>query len=73
MSVCPTVSEVRFYGCCHPCFTYVSGEGRNNNPERGNRGTRFFLCLKLNNSEITDTITKFIEKEIIFGTKIKLQ
>ncbi len=20
MSVCPTVSELRFYGCCHPCY-----------------------------------------------------
>ena len=20
MMVCPTVSELRFYGCCHPCF-----------------------------------------------------
>ena len=20
MSVCPTVSVLRFYGCCHPCF-----------------------------------------------------
>ena len=19
MSVCPNVSELRFYGCCHPC------------------------------------------------------
>ena len=22
MSVCPTVSVLRFYGCCHPCFYY---------------------------------------------------
>ena len=21
MSVCPDVSELRFYGCCHPCFS----------------------------------------------------
>ena len=20
MSVCPTVSVLRFYGCCYPCF-----------------------------------------------------
>ena len=20
MFVCPTISELRFYGCCHPCF-----------------------------------------------------
>ena len=20
MFVCPTVSELRFYGCCHPCY-----------------------------------------------------
>ena len=20
MSVCPTVSALRFYGCCHPCW-----------------------------------------------------
>ena len=20
MSVCPTVSVLRFYGCCHPCY-----------------------------------------------------
>ena len=20
MSVCPTVSVLRFYGCCHPCW-----------------------------------------------------
>ena len=24
MSVCPTVSVLRFYGCCHPCLG-VSG------------------------------------------------
>ena len=23
MSVCPTVSGLRFYGCCHPCFRTV--------------------------------------------------
>ena len=24
MSVCPTVSELRFHGCCHPClFTFL--------------------------------------------------
>ena len=22
MFVCPTVSELRFYGCCHPCFIF---------------------------------------------------
>ena len=24
MFVCPTVSELRFYGCCHPCFISVA-------------------------------------------------
>ena len=23
MYVCPTVSEIRFYGCCHPCFFFT--------------------------------------------------
>ena len=23
MSVCPTVSVLRFYGCCHPCFLRI--------------------------------------------------
>ena len=26
MSVCPTVSVLRFYGCCHPCFYYNSNK-----------------------------------------------
>ncbi len=26
MSVCPTVLELRFYGCCHPCFTNIIDE-----------------------------------------------
>ena len=25
MSVCPTVSVLRFYGCCHPCFVNTLG------------------------------------------------
>jgi platelet-activating factor acetylhydrolase IB subunit alpha len=26
MSVCPTVSELRFYGCCHPCLSLQVNE-----------------------------------------------
>ena len=25
MFVCPTISELRFYGCCHPCSRYEDG------------------------------------------------
>ena len=24
MSVCPTVSVLRFYGCCHPCLVNIN-------------------------------------------------
>ena len=27
MSVCPTVSVLCFYGCCHPCFPYIEEGG----------------------------------------------
>ncbi len=23
MPFCPTLSELRFYGCCHPCFLFI--------------------------------------------------
>ena len=28
MSVCPIVSELRFYGCCHPCL-FMGIRGKN--------------------------------------------
>ena len=27
MSLCPTVSVLRFYGCCHPCYFSDKGVG----------------------------------------------
>ena len=39
VNVCPTVLELRFYGCCHPCFHFkrLQNIARIRNPQSENR------------------------------------